>query len=89
MEPYGPVFHAFVKVIRSPAANLFLPMLPLAVKTAFHALLSDSKLDARSKSGIEIFVRFIGMGDQKGVLQQVMASLPAYQQAALKEKYKM
>ncbi len=90
MEPYGPIFHAFVKVIRSPAANLFVQYLPLAVKTAFHALLADeTKLDHRSKPAIEVFIRFIGMGEQKGVLQQVVQSLPQYQQAALREKYKI
>jgi hypothetical protein len=90
VEPYGPVFHAFVKVIRSPAANLFLPFLPVAAKTAFHALLADDKkLDHRSKPAIEIFIRFVGMGEQKQVLQQVIQTLPQYQQVQLKEKYKM
>ncbi len=90
VEPYGPIFHALVKLIRSPAANLMLPHLPAALKTAFHALLNDAqKLDHRSRPGIEVFVRFIGMGEQKGVLQQVVQSLPPYQQQQLKEKYKM
>ncbi len=90
VEPYGPIFHALVKLIRSPAANLVLPHLPVAVKTAFHALLNDNeKLDHRSRPAIEVFVRFVGMGEQKGVLQQVIQSLPPYQQQALRDKYKM
>jgi hypothetical protein len=90
VEPYGPVFHALVKLIRSPAANLVLPHLPVAVKTAFHALLNDNeKLDHRSRPAIEVFVRFVGMGEQKAVLQQVIQTLPPYQQQALRDKYKM
>ena len=90
VEPYGPMFQALIKVSRSPAAQVLLPYLPVAVKTALHALLNDAaKLDHRSKPAIEVFVRVIGMGEHKAVLQQVVQSLPPFQQAALKEKYNM
>jgi hypothetical protein len=87
VEPYGPLFQAIIKLIRSPASNLIVPQLPLALKTALFALLNDKQpLDARSKPAVEVFIRFIGMGEQKGLLQQAIQNLPAHKQAQLKER---
>ena len=87
MEPYGPLYSAIIKVLRSPAANLVQPYLQQATQVALYALVNDKqKLDARSKPAVEIFLRLLGMGESKQLVQQAISAMPEHKQLQLKQQ---
>lgn len=89
LEPYAPLFHCMVKLLRSPVSNLVIPHLQLLINSAVHALV-DKKIDDKTRSAVEVFIRLMGMNEQaKPTLMQAVGALPQAQQDLFKEKFKM